>query len=138
MKNPESTQRRSKSAARKDKKAESPVEAEKPAEAEKHTRGGRRRAPGGGGGGGMFEVNVSAGGLLEVCWRSAGGLPEVGRKCAKKKSNIHTLWARSAQPLFSVKFISCTRPLINWRGCGQTGTLCQPLYILCNTNLVIW
>ena len=21
----------------------------------------------------MFEVNVSAGGLLEVCWRSAGG-----------------------------------------------------------------
>ena len=42
--------------------------------------GGRRRAPGGGGGGGMFEVNVSAGGLLEVCWRSAGGLPEVCRK----------------------------------------------------------
>ena len=37
-----------------------------------------------------------------------------------------------------VKFISCTRPLINWRGCGQTGTLCHPLYILCNTNLVIW
>ena len=47
-----------------DKSAESPVEAEKP------TRGGRRRAPGGGGGGGMFEVNVSAGGLLEQ------GLPE--------------------------------------------------------------
>ena len=49
------------------------VEAEKPAKAEKPTRGGRRRAPGGGGGGGMFEVNVSAGGLPEVCWRSARG-----------------------------------------------------------------
>ena len=61
---------------------ESPVEAEKPAEAEKHTRGGRRRAPGGGGGGGMFEVNVSAGGLPEVCRRSAGGLLEVcQRRC---------------------------------------------------------
>ena len=22
--------------------------------------------------------------------------------------------------------------------CGQTGTLCHPMYILCNTNLVIW
>ena len=132
----------------------------------------------------MFEVNVSAGGLLEVCqrrceldcssalhlkgWllevcqRSAGGRPEVyqvrerevSRRSAgsvpssralkitnnyyqrKKRSIIHTLWAKSAQPLFSVKFISCTRPLINWRGCGQTGTLCHPLYILCNTNLV--
>ena len=62
------------------------------------TRGGRRRAPGGGGGGGMFEVNVSAGGLPEVversrltclpevCWRSARGLPEVGRKCTKFES----------------------------------------------------
>ena len=45
-----------------------------------HTRGGEEGPPGGGGGGGMFEVNVSAGGLLEVCWRSAGGLPEVCRK----------------------------------------------------------
>ena len=53
---------------------------ESPVETEKHTRGGRRRAPVGGGGGGMFEVNVSAGGLLEVCWRSAGGLPEVCRE----------------------------------------------------------
>ena len=39
------------------------------------TQGGRRRAPRGGRGGGMFEVNVSA-----------GGLPEVGRKCAKFES----------------------------------------------------
>ena len=90
------------------------------------------------------------GGLPEVCRKSAGGLPEVCRRSAgsvpssrtlkitnnyyqrKKKSNIHTLWARSAQPLFSVKFISCTRPLINWGGCGQTGTLCHPLHILCS------
>ena len=91
MKNPESTQRRSKSAARKIRrpektKAESPVEAEKPAEAEKPTRGGRRRAPGGGGGGGMFEVNVPARGLPEVGRRSARGLPEVCRKCAKFES----------------------------------------------------
>ena len=50
---------------------------ESPVVAEKHTRGGRRRAPGGGGGGGMFEVNVPARGLPEVCQRSAGGLPEV-------------------------------------------------------------
>ena len=56
------------------------IQATMPSGNEKHTRGGRRRAPGGGGGGGMFEVNVSAGGLLEVCWRSAGGLPEVCRK----------------------------------------------------------
>ena len=38
-----------------------------------HTRGGEEGPPGGGGGGGMFEVNVSAGGLPEVCWRSVGG-----------------------------------------------------------------
>ena len=56
---------------------------ESPVVAEKHTRGGRRRAPGGGGGGGMFEVNVSAGGLLEVCWRSAGGLPKGVGACGK-------------------------------------------------------
>ena len=37
----------------------------------------------------------------------------------KKKSSIHTLWAKSAQLLFSVKFISRTRPLINWGGCGR-------------------
>ena len=32
----------------------------------------------------------------------------------KKKSSIHTLWAKSAQLLFRVKFISRNRPLINW------------------------
>ena len=32
-----------------------------------HTRGGEEGPPGGGGGGGMFGVNVSAGGLPEVC-----------------------------------------------------------------------
>ena len=32
----------------------------------------------------------------------------------KKKSSIHTLWAKSAQLLFRVKFISRDRPLINW------------------------
>ena len=97
------------------------------------------------GGGGAFEVDVSAGGLPEVCRRSAGSVPSSRALKTtndyyqrKKKSNIHTLWAKSAQPLFSVKFISCTMPLMNWRGCGQTGTLCHPLYILCNTNLVIW
>ena len=37
----------------------------------------------------------------------------------KKKSNIDTLWAKSTQPLFSVKFISCTRPLINWGDVGR-------------------
>ena len=178
--------------------------AEKPVEAKKGPRGrrrwwyvrGERVCRRSAGGGGAFEVDVSAGGLLEVCqrhceldcssalhrkgWllevcqRSAGGRPEVyqvrerevcrrsevyqvrerevSRRSAgcvpssrandyyqrEKRSIIHTLWAKSAQPLFSVKFISCTRPLINWRGCGQTGTLCHPLYILCNTNLVIW
>ena len=81
----------------------------------------------------MFEVNVSAGGRpevyqvreREVCRRSAGSVPSSRAlkitndyyQC-KKKSNIHILWAKSAQPLFSVKFISCTRPLINWGGCG--------------------
>ena len=48
-----------------------------------HTRGGEEGPPGGGGGGGMFEVNVSAGGLLEVCWRSAGGLPKGVGACGK-------------------------------------------------------
>ena len=115
------------------------------------------------GGGGMFEVDVSAGSLpevyqvreREVCRRSEVYQVrerEVSRRSAgcvpssrandyyqrEKRSINHTLWAKSAQPLFSVKFISCTRPLINWRGCGQTGTLCHPMYILCNTNLVIW
>ena len=37
----------------------------------------------------------------------------------KKKSIIHTLWAKSAQLLFRVKFISRDRPLINWGGCGR-------------------
>ena len=113
----------------------------------------------------MFEVDVSAGSLpevyqvrerevcrrsevyqvreREVSRRSAGSVPS--SRALKitnnyyqrvKKSIIHTLWAKSAQPLFCVKFISCTRPLINWRGCGQTGTLCHTLYILCNTTLV--
>ena len=87
---------------------------------------------------------VYQGSLPVVCRRSAGSVPSSrALKITndyyqrKKKSSIHTLWAKSAQPLFCVKFISCTRPLINWRGCGQTGTLCHPLYILCNTNLVI-
>ena len=31
----------------------------------------------------MFEVNVSAGGLLEVCRRSAGGLPRGVGACGK-------------------------------------------------------
>ena len=37
----------------------------------------------------------------------------------RKKSSIHTLWAKSAQLLFRVKFISRNRPLINWGGCGR-------------------
>ena len=86
---------------------ESPVWAEKPVEAKKGPRGrrrwwyvrGERVCRRSAGGGGTFEVNVSAGGLLEVCqrrceldcssalhlkgWllevcqRSAGGRPEV-------------------------------------------------------------
>jgi hypothetical protein len=77
----------------------------------------------------------------EVSRRSAGCVPSSRANDyyqREKRSINHTLWAKSAQPLFSVKFISCTRPLINWRGCGQTGTLCHPMYILCNTNLVVW
>ena len=75
--------------------------------------------------------------LPEVCRKSTGGLPEVCRRSAgsvpssralkitnnyyqrKKKSSIHTLWAKSAQLLFRVKFISRNRPLINWGGCGR-------------------
>ena len=68
-----------------------------------HTRGGEEGPPGGGGGGGMFGVNVSAGGLPEVCWRSvrggyrarrfevnvsAGGLPEV---CQVRGTEDHQL-----------------------------------------------
>ena len=55
---------------------------------------------------------------------------------AKKKSSNHTLWAKSTQLLFKLKFISRNRPLINWGGMRQTGTLSHPLYILCNPNLV--
>ena len=86
--------------------AESPVGAEKPVEAKKGPRGrrrwwyvrGERVCRRSAGGGGTFEVNVSAGDLLEVCqklevcrrstrgWRSARGLPEVGRKCTKFES----------------------------------------------------
>ena len=145
--------------------AEKPVEAKKGPRGRRrwwYVRGERvcRRSAGGGG---MFEVDVSAGSLpevyqvreREVCRRSEVYQVrerEVSRRSAgcvpssrandyyqrEKRSINHTLWAKSAQPLFSVKFISCTRPLINWRGCGQTGTLCHPLYILCNTNLVVW
>ena len=77
----------------------------------------------------MFEVNVSAGGLpevyqvreREVSRRSAGSVPSSralkitnNYYQRKKKSSIHTLWAKSAQLLFKVKFISRNRPLINW------------------------
>ena len=54
----------------------------------------------------------------------------------KKKSSIHTLWAKSAQLLFKLKFISRIKPLYKLGGMWQTGTLCHPLYILCNPNLV--
>ena len=92
--------------AARDKAVESPVWAEKPVEAKKGPRGrrrwwyvrGERVCRRSAGGGGTFEVNVSAGDLLEVCqklevcrrstrgWRSARGLPEVGRKCTKFES----------------------------------------------------
>ena len=61
------------------------------------------------GGGGAFEVDVSAGGLPEVCRRSAGSVPSSRANDyyqREKRSIIHTLWAKRAQPLFSVKFIS--------------------------------
>ena len=44
----------------------------------------------------------------------------------KKKSSIHTLWAKSAQLLFRVKFISRNRPLINWGGCGRLALYAIP------------
>ena len=71
----------------------------------------------------MFEVNVPAGGLPEVCRRSAGGVPSSralkipnNYYQRKKKSNIHTLWAKSAQLLFKLKFISRIKPLYKLGG----------------------
>ena len=71
----------------------------------------------------MFEVNVSAGGLPEVCRRSAGSVPSSralkitnNYYQRKKKSSIHTLWAKSAQLLFKLKFISRIKPLYKLGG----------------------
>ena len=103
----------------------------------------------------MFEVNVSAGGRpevyqvrerevcrrsevyqvreREVSRRSAGSVPSSralkitnNYYQRKKKSIIHTLWAKSAQLLFRVKFISRDRPLINWGGCGRLALYASP------------
>ena len=76
---------------------------------------------------------VYQGSLPVVCRRSAGSVPSSralkitnNYYQRKKKSSIHTLWAKSAQLLFRVKFISRNRPLINWGGCGRLALYATP------------
>ena len=55
---------------------------------------------------------------------------------AKKKSSNHTLWAKSTQLLFKLKFISRNRPLINWGGWCRLALYATPCIYYVNPYLV--
>ena len=53
-----------------------------------------------------------------------------------KKNSNHTLWAKSAQLLFKLKFITRNKPFINWGGCGRLALYATPCIYYVNPYLV--